>query len=106
MEAEKLVKAAKYGNPLPEDATLAQSLFYHNIRALFYEFKVKMIDANDARNEKNRLVQQYGVQRLMERCNEVSYKRIRKYQTIASDAEKNGCPICKKITRILDGREG
>ena len=28
-----------------------------------------------------------------------------KYSVVLTEAEKNGCPICKKIVRIFDGRE-
>lgn len=105
MTVKELELWAKKGTPLPEGASLAESLFYHNLRALYKEYRDGIVDKERARIEKTRLVNQFGVQKLWEDCGQNEYVRWRRYQTIQAEAEKNGCEICRRIVRILDGRD-
>ena len=105
MTVEDIEKLAKSGTPLPDTATLAESLLYHNLRRLYWEYRHHILDANQAKMEKNRLIQQFGLEQLYTRCGQQEYERWRRYQVIQAEAEKNGCDICKKIVRILDGRD-
>lgn len=105
MTDKEIEALAKKGTPLPDTATLADSLFYHCLRLLYREYRDGIINRDQAKREKSRLVNQFGVQKLWERCGQNKYDRWRRYQTIQTEAEKNGCPICKRIVRILDGRD-
>ncbi len=105
MNDKEIEALAKKGTPLPEGATLAESLFYRNLRALYKEFRDGNIDKLQARIEKSRLISQFGAEKLQEECNRISQERWFRCQPMLAEAEKNGCDICKRIVRILDGRE-
>lgn len=105
MTVKEIEALAKKGTPLPEDTTLAESLFYYNLRALYKEYRDGVIDKDRAKVEKTRLVNRFGVQKLWEDCAQEQYDRWRKYLRLVSEAEKCGCSICKRIVRILDGRD-
>ena len=105
MTVEDIEKLAKSGTPLPDNATLAESLLYHNLRRLYWEYRHRILDTEQAKIEKRRLIQQFGLEQLYTTCAQNDYNRWRKYQILQSEAEKNGCEICKKIVRILDGRD-
>ena len=105
MTVEDVEKLAKCGTPLPDTATLAESLLYHNLRRLYWEYRYHILDADQAKIEKNRLINQFGVQQLWEQCGQEQHDRWRRYQRIQAEAEKHGCDICKRIVRILDGRD-
>lgn len=105
MTDKEIETKAKKGTPLPEGATLAESLFYHNLRALYKEYRDGVISKEQAKVEKSRLINQFGVEKLWESCVQNDYERWRKYQILQSEAEKNGCEICRRIVRILDGRD-
>lgn len=105
MTAKEIEGLAKKGTPLSEDTTLAESLFYYNLRALYKEYRDGVIDKDRARVEKTRLVNRFGVQKLWEDCGQERCERWRKFLRLAAEAEKNGCEYCRRIIRILDGRE-
>lgn len=105
MTVKEIEILAKKGTPLPEETTLAESLFYYNLRALYKEYRNGVVDKDRAKVEKTRLVNQFGVQKLWEDCGQENYERWRKYLSLASEAEKNGCKYCGRIIRVLDGRE-
>lgn len=105
MTAKEIETLAKKGTPLPEDTTLAESLFYYNLRALYKEYRDGVIDKDRAKVEKTRLVNRFGVQKLWEDCGQEQYERWRKYLRIVSETEKHGCEYCRRIIRILDGRD-
>lgn len=105
MTDKEIEALAKKGTPLPDKATLAESLFYYNLRALYKEYRDRVIDRDRAKVEKVRLFNRFGVQKLWEDCGQENYERWRGFLKLASEAEKNGCEYCKRIVRVLEGRE-
>lgn len=91
---------------MPENATLADTLLYQNLRLLYREYKAGVISREQGLIQKNRLVRQYGVQKLWEQCAQTDYERWRRYQVVQEEAAKNGCPVCRRIVAVLDGRDG
>ncbi len=105
MTGKEIEVLAKKGTPLPDSATLADMLFYQNLRLLYHEYKNSIISKEQGKIQKSQLIKQHGVQKLWEQCAQAEYERWRKYQIIQTEAVKNGCPICRKIVAILDGRK-
>lgn len=105
MTEKEIEVFAKKGTPMPDNATLADTLFYQNLRLLYREYKEGIISKEQGKIVKNKLVQQYGVQKLWEKCAQTDHERWRKYQLLQTEAVKHGCSICKKIVAVLDGRE-
>lgn len=56
------------------------------------------------KDSKNKLVQQYRMQKLWEQCAQTDFERWRRYQAMQIDAEKNRCPACRRTIAVLDGR--
>ena len=88
---EKEIEAlAKKNAPLPEGATLAERLFYRNLRLLYREYREGTVDKVQAKREKGELVKQFGKEKLWEDCGQEQYERWRGFLRLASEAEKNG----------------
>ena len=105
MTDKEIEALAKKGTPMPNNATLADTLFYQNLRLLYREYKSGAVGKEQGKILKSQLVKQYGVQKLWERCAQTDYERWRRYQLMQDKAVKNGCPICRKIVAVLDGRD-
>lgn len=105
MTDKEIEALAKKGTPLPASATLVDTLLYRNLRLLYREYRDGILSKEQGKIEKSKLVNQFGVEKLEERCRQIGAERWRRYQAIQTEAEKNGCPICRRIVAILDGRD-
>ena len=105
MTAAEIDEIARHGQPMPDNMRLTEILLYQSLRLLYRSYKLKIVSKEQAKSEKARIIQQFGVQNLWERTDAESAERWHKYQVVQSEAEKHGCEICRRIVRILDGRE-
>ena len=60
MTDKEIEALAKKNTPLPEGATLAERLFYRNLRLLYREYREGTVDKVQAKREKGELVKQFG----------------------------------------------
>ena len=106
MTADEVIELAKAKKSIGiSSATVPEVGLYYKMRDLYDRFDSKQISKELARDLKKLYVDEY--------CKWLNYKaeylaEDRKRVAIASilcEAEKHGCDICKKISRIYDGRE-
>ena len=106
MTGEEIFELAKKNKRLSKQSTLSEQLLYGIFRNICKAYKDGLIDERQARIEKNKAIQTFGVQQLSERVYKEHGKRWNEVLNVMSQARKNcGCEYCSKIERILDGRE-
>lgn len=105
MTGKEIFEFAKKNIELPEDATLSEQLMYGIAVNICKAYRDGIIDEQQARAEKNKAIQTFGVQQLSEKVNAEYAKRWNETMIVLAEAERKcGCEYCKKIAKILDGR--
>lgn len=102
---EDIERLAMTGSEVPEGYTQPEQLLLLSLRVLHWEYRHGVIDKVQAKEEKFRLVQEYEAGKRMygifreavEIRNTMSHK--------LTAAEKSGCPHCRELVRIFDGRK-
>ena len=84
----ELEKEARYGHEMPTGLTQSEQLFYLSMTQLYALYHSKIYTREACHDMK-----QYHA------CIRNSYSEV------LTEAEKHGCPICRKLVRIFDGRE-
>lgn len=104
-ELEKLERLAMQENDMPHGLTQSQQLFYLSMVRLYQLYRSHTYTKEQARDIKQELISSY-------RNNEFREKLLQHYahinnrcSEVLTEAEKHGCPVCKKLVRIFDGRE-
>ena len=104
-EIDELVTRAKLREPNAKGLNLGERFFVELLHHYIAEYKIREItdvQLRDKKRELESLLIDYWIQAHMFR--EDVKIRNRMSQTL-TEAEKNGCPICKRLIRIFDGRE-
>lgn len=102
---KELTDRAKAGNEYEDDCDLGEQ-FYLELLTLFVEkYEQRIITRDDLiRKQKAlriRLEKYYQWGEIFER-----HVQIRNgYSNVLTEAEKGGCPVCRKLVRIFDGRD-
>ena len=98
-------RAAMSGCPLPEEYTQPEQMLFLGLRVLHWEYRHRQITLEQAKKEKERLAREYiqsaRFQVMYQQAVEVR-NHMGQYLT---EATKHGCPICKKLVEIFEGRE-
>lgn len=102
--AEELSEIAKKALPVPEELTFAETYFYLCLRRIYSDYRNKTITAEQAKADKQKLVTEFGQVRLQEQVYQEHTRRALEISKLLSEADHNGCEICKRISKIYDGR--
>lgn len=101
----KIERNAMTGKELPEGYTQPEQLLFLSLRVLHWEYRHREITLEQARKEKERLARKY----IQAARFQVVYQQaveIRNHMgQYLTEATKHGCPICKKLVKIFEGRE-
>ena len=101
----ELEKKACHKEEMPQGLTQSEQLFYLSMVKLYDLFNSHTYDRERAKTAKQELISAYQNNAFAENLLNYHAKIRNRYSPVMTDAEKNGCPICKKIVRIFDGRE-
>lgn len=101
----ELEKKAMHGEDIPQGLTQSEQLFYLSMVKLYELFNSHTYDRERAKTAKQELISAYQNNAFAENLLNHHAQIRNRYSPVMTDAEKNGCPICKKIVRIFDGRE-
>lgn len=100
-----LTDRAKTKDPKKDDLGLGEIFYIEILKAYIANFRVGNITVEKLSERQKAietaLLQYYQQQEMFQNSIEI---RIR-CGHILTEAEKHGCPICKKLVRIFDGRE-
>jgi hypothetical protein len=105
MRINELERLVAKGDPLPDNLTAPEQWLYLSLRTLYREYRAGAITKEQAAAEKAKLTDGYGIANLHYRAYMQASARVNRYSPLLTEAEKNGCDVCRKIVRILDGRE-
>ena len=105
MTADEIYELARKRQPEPDDLTLPEQLLYTVARNIYQSYKDGIIGIEQARQEKQQSIRNF--ERLSTRY-EVYDDHARRRVMISqllTEADKNGCEICRRVSRVFDGRE-
>lgn len=101
----ELEKKAMHHEDMPQGLTQSEQLFYLSMVKLYELFNSHTYDRERARAARQELTAAYRNNAFAENLLNHHVQIRNRYSPALTDAEKNGCPICKRIVRIFDGRE-
>lgn len=104
LTAEQIDSLARKRELLPDKAGLAARNLYHSLVMLYKEFRDDIIDKDTAKKEKACLFAQYNSAARDENMWKDHARRMVEISQILMKAEKNGCPYCREIPKVFDGR--
>lgn len=102
---KELTERAKEGNDYSLDCDIGETAYLETLIHLIERFKDKKIDKETLVSKKKTLARK--LERYYQHC-EMFDENIEisiKCGHILTEAEKHGCPICKKLVRVFDGRD-
>ena len=104
-ESERIERLAMNAQPMPEDVGFSDKLLYLGLRSLYDLYRRGGISREEARDIKVKLMEDHRNYSFDERLLD-HHARIRNgYSEVLTEAEKNGCVVCKKLVRVFDGRD-
>lgn len=100
-----LTDRAKQRDKYTADLEIGESCYILALESAINSYRLKLIDKNKLldiqKDLKMQLEKYYQHTEIFDR-----HIHIRnQYSEVLTEAEKCGCPICKKLVRIFDGRE-
>lgn len=104
-ETERLERLAMREEPMPEGTGTAGKLFYLCVRELYNLYRNGGITRDEAKEIKAGLLADYKNNSFDERLLQHHAAIRNRCSEVMTEAEKHGCPICRKLVRIFDGRE-
>lgn len=97
---DDLERAAANGEPMPDGLDAPERTFYIALRGLYYQYRMNIIDREQARREKVLLTQDYKGAVLDEKCRKKSREL---WKILPTEAMKCDCEHCKKVAKLILG---
>lgn len=104
-DLDKLERRAMKGNDMPEGLTQSQQLFYLAMVQLYALYYNHTYTKEQAKNAKQEILSAYSKNEFREKLLFYHAKLRNTYSPLLTEAEKTGCPVCRKLVRVFDGRE-
>lgn len=104
-ELEKLERMAMHGEDMPTGLTQSEQLFYLSMVRLYGLYRNHTYTKAQAKDMKQDILAAYHNNEFAEKLFNHHVQIRNRYSQVLIEAEKHGCPICKKLVRIFDGRE-
>lgn len=99
---EELELAAANGKPMPDGLDGPARTLYIGMRGLYYQFRMEIIDKDQAKREKAALMSDYRLAVLDEKCRAKSREL---WKRLPVDIMKCSCPECKSLAKLIHGLE-
>lgn len=90
---------------LPEDFGSLETMLYQQIFYLCRDYDEGNIPKDEARKLKTKYLQEYSRICLKREIYDDHARRRVKISQLLTEADKNGCDICRRVSRVFDGRE-
>ncbi|MDU7338594.1 MAG: hypothetical protein E7L17_10830 [Clostridium sp.] len=98
-------RSAMHNDTLPVGLTQPEQFLYMSFRCLYSSYRAGTITREQAQSEKHELLSEYDKAiRLHEIFKDTCQAQV-KLGGLSKEVEQGDCERCKKIMRILDGRE-
>lgn len=105
MNAEEIYELARKRQPAPDNMTLPEQLLYTTARNIYKSYSDGIITLEQAKSEKQKSIRDFEN---LSRKYEIYYDHARrrvKISQLLTEADKHGCEICRRVSRVFDGRE-
>lgn len=104
-EFDALQTAAFNGETLPDGLSGPEQLLFLSLRTVYRDYRAGAINKNQAKREKAEAVKAYRLNAARDAVGENLMERIRRSELVRREIERGGCELCRRLTRILDGRD-
>lgn len=98
-------RLAMDGKELPKGYAQPEQLLFLSLRVLHWEYRHRVITKEQAKEEKALLAREYIQAARFQVVYQESIEARNRMGQYLTEAVKHGCPVCKKIVEIFDGRE-
>lgn len=105
MDTAEIDSYAKKNKPLPDGALTSDYLLWVTLCSLYHGFNSGSIAKEEAANIKRRAFRNHEHNAQGERIFREDARRMVEIGKLLTAANKDGCPICKQISAIFDGRQ-
>lgn len=104
-KAEQLSEIARKGQPMPEGLLSPEQLLFQSMRLLYKQFSVGIIEIETAKSEKREIIRAYTDNMYSYDLYKWQAHHETVFQHLSQDIKDNGCEVCKKLKRTLQGLE-
>lgn len=104
MTFDEIKESTKHSSIMPDDLASHEQWTWQAIRILIVRFSYRDINKQGVKRELNKIKRAFDVAKMQ---SDIDFETA-KMRTVLSDkftqAEKYGCPYCKELAKIFDGR--
>ena len=104
MTAEQIYELARKRQPAPDNLTLPELCLYTTARNIYKSYYDGIITLEQAKNEKQKSISGFERMNMRYEVYDDHVRRRVKISQLLTEADKNGCEICKRVSRVFDGR--
>lgn len=105
---DELCTIARNGRPLPRSALPLERVAYRGLAWLYHAYRRGAFSKDEAAEEKEALRREYEEARRKEKDDLKLYKYIDQIRVAFGGqfkaVKESGCPVCRRLVEILDGR--
>ena len=105
MTADEIYELARKRQPAPDNLTLPELCLYTTARNIYKSYYDGIITLEQAKNEKQKSISGFERMNMRYEVYDDHVRRRVKISQLLTEADKNGCEICKRVSRVFDGRE-
>ena len=108
MTFDELCSLAGNGKPLPRSALPLERVAYRGLAWLYHAYRHGAFSKDEAAEEKEALRREYEDARKKEKDDLKLHQYVDQIRTALAGwfkkVEQSGCPVCRRLIEILDGR--
>lgn len=105
MTGKEIDSLAKKNIPLSDEALTSDRLLWLVLVSLYREYRAGMVTKETAAKIKRDELENHARNAQGERIFREDGRRMVEIGKLLTAANKNGCPVCKQIAAIFDGRQ-
>ena len=105
MTADEIYELARKRQTAPDSLTLPEQLLYTTARNIYKAYRDGIISVEQAKQEKRQSIRNFESLNLKYEIYTDHMRRMVKISQLLTEADKNGCEICGRVSRVFDGRE-
>lgn len=105
LTADEIYELARKRLPAPDSLTLPEQLLYTTARNIYKSYSDGIISVEQAKQEKRQSIRNFESLNLKYEIYSDHMRRMVKISQLLTQADKNGCNICGRVSRVFDGRE-
>lgn len=103
MKTEDIEKLASKNAPMPDKLTPPEMFLFLNLRAVYSTWRAGVIATAQAKNEKNKIMNQYNELKLWHMIYIQQSAMLRNVQRYSDKIGMSGCDVCKGLYNALCG---